>query len=269
MRVPICEPKGDGISSHHNLLENAMLRVFVWIVAILSGLVNGVVLLGRFLINESNKIHSFFIKNLSMADLIMGIYLFVIASRDVMYRGDYLSHEFDWRSGWECDACGFLSSLSSEVSVLILTVITLDRYMCVMYPLNIKRRSLRSAYAIMAFIWGLCFMLALLPIISIPYFGEHYYSNNGVCLPLHIHDPFGQGWEYSAFVYVGINFTAFAFVFYSYCAMFYVIRTSRLSLRSSQINQETSLARRFAFIVFSDFFCWVPIIVIKIIALAG
>ena len=51
--------------------------------------------------------------------------------------------------------------------------------------------------------------------------------------------------------------------------MFGAILTSTAGLRSNQEKQDTILVKRFAFIVGTDFLCWFPIIIIKILALAG
>ncbi|XP_012939299.1 G-protein coupled receptor GRL101 [Aplysia californica] len=51
--------------------------------------------------------------------------------------------------------------------------------------------------------------------------------------------------------------------------MFYSIHMSALPLRTSRESKERNLVKRFFFIVITDFVCWIPIIVIKIVALAG
>ncbi|CAH1799243.1 unnamed protein product [Owenia fusiformis] len=270
LHVRNCYPKGDGISSMENLLENGILRISVWVVASLACIGNFIVLLGRILIKEDNQIHSFFIKNLALSDLFMGIYLFIIASKDIMYRGEYLLKlKTEWRGSWQCNLAGVLSTVSSEVSVLTLTVITFDRYISIMYPLHLKKRSIATAYTIMLVIWLLCCVLTTMPLFPSDYFGDTFYSSNGVCLPLHVHNPYENGWEYSLFLFVAINFAAFLFISYAYALMFATIRRSQMSLRSTQENQETSLMKRFFFIVMTDFICWIPIIIIKIAALSG
>lgn len=108
LHVRICEPKGDGISSLENLLDSTVLRFTVWIVAVVACVGNAFVLISRLLIKESNIVHSFYIKNLSLADLLMGIYLFIIAAYDVHFRGDYIRQDNIWRHSWQCNFCGFL-----------------------------------------------------------------------------------------------------------------------------------------------------------------
>lgn len=268
-QAKFCEPQGDGISSKQNLLGNIVLRVCVWVVALLACAGNLMVILGRFLMKEDNQIHSFYIKNLSLADLLMGFYLFVIAANDMKFRGNYILHDEAWRNSWECSLSGFLSTLSTEMSVLTLSVITLDRYISIMYPLSFRKSGLKCAYLVMIFTWLICILLAALPVMGISYFGSAFYSDNAVCVPLHLHEPKAKGWEYSSFIFLGINLGSFAFIAYAYLAMFYAIHMSAVTLRTSRECQERSLVKRFFFIVVTDFMCWVPIIIIKIIALGG
>uniref|UniRef100_A0A224Z3A0 Relaxin family peptide receptor 2 n=1 Tax=Rhipicephalus zambeziensis TaxID=60191 RepID=A0A224Z3A0_9ACAR len=51
--------------------------------------------------------------------------------------------------------------------------------------------------------------------------------------------------------------------------MFVTITHSKVGLRSTQQLQDRAIAKRFAFIVGTDFLCWMPIVFIKIIAIAG
>ncbi|XP_050390908.2 relaxin receptor 1-like, partial [Patella vulgata] len=268
-RFERCYPQGDGISSQYNLLESHILRVTVWIVAILACFGNLAVLLGRFFIREDNQIHSFFIKNLSFADLVMGMYLIVIGTHDMRYRGRYLFYDYKWRNSWGCDVSGMLSTISSEVSVLTLTLITLDRYMCITYPLSLRKRNIRLAYSVMALIWTLSLALAVLPVMGFTYFGNYFYRNNAVCIPLLLHEPWSRGWEYSAFMFLGLNFVSFTFITYAYCSMFASIRQSRMLFRSTHDEQERSLMKRFSLIVLTDFICWMPIICLKVAAFVG
>lgn len=269
LHVRVCQPRGDGISSLEHLLDSVVLRVAVWIVSLVACLGNLLVLVGRLVLREPNAVHSFYIKNLALADLLMGVYLFVIASHDVMFRGEYIRHDFRWRHSVGCSASGLLSTVSSEASVFTLTVITVDRFASIVYPLSIKRRTLRFAWFCMAAVWLLTLLMAAVPMMRPDYYGEDFYGSNGVCLPLHIHDPDSRGWEYSAFVFCTVNSVAFSFITYAYLTMFFTITNSKVGLRSTQQLQDSAIAKRFAFIVATDFLCWMPIVVIKIVAIAG
>ncbi|KAK8763964.1 hypothetical protein V5799_033428 [Amblyomma americanum] len=269
LHVRVCEPRGDGISSLAHLLDNVVLRVAAWIVAIIAVGGNLLVLVGRVMFREHNEVHSFYIKNLALADLLMGVYLLVIAAHDVRFRGEYIRHDYRWRHSWSCSASGVLSTVSSEASVFTLTVITVDRFISILYPLSIKKRTLRSATCCMICVWLTTFLMAAVPMLWPDYYGEDFYGSNGVCLPLHIHDPGTKGWEYSAFVFCTVNTIAFSFIAYAYLSMFVTIKHSKVGLRSTQQLHDRAIAKRFAFIVGTDFLCWMPIVIIKIIAIAG
>uniref|UniRef100_T1KM32 G-protein coupled receptors family 1 profile domain-containing protein n=1 Tax=Tetranychus urticae TaxID=32264 RepID=T1KM32_TETUR len=269
LHVRVCEPRGDGISSFQHLLDNIVLRFSVWVVAFIACVGNVFVLIGRMLMHEPNQVHSFFIKNLAFADLLMGIYLFIIAYYDASFRGQYIKHEDAWRHSWQCNLSGFLSTLSSESSVFILTVITVDRYASVIYPLSQKRRTKGFAISCMVAIWTGAVVLALLPLLTDDLFGDEFYGNNGVCLALQIHDPFSKAWEYSTFLFCGLNSGAFIYITYAYINMSLTIASSRLGLRTTQQQQDRCITKRFGFIVATDCLCWMPIVIIKILALAG
>ncbi|CAN7981822.1 unnamed protein product, partial [Ixodes pacificus] len=269
LHVRVCEPRGDGISSLAHLLDNVVLRVSVWVVALVACFGNVLVLVGRMVLREQNDVHSFYIKNLALADLLMGVYLFVIASHDVRFRGEYIRHDYQWRHSWGCSASGLLSTVSSEASVFTLTVITVDRFVSIMYPLSLKRRTLKFAWCCMILIWTVTSLMAAVPMFWPDYYGKDFYGSNGVCLPLHIHDPGSRGWEYSAFVFCTVNSIAFSFITYAYLTMFFTITHSKIGLRSTQQLQDRAIAKRFFFIVGTDFLCWMPIVVIKIVAIAG
>jgi hypothetical protein len=89
---------------------------------------------------------------------------------------------------------GFLSTLSCEASILILTLITSDRLASVTRPFDRRQPSLCRATLLVAVLWLLAAIVAALPLCveTVDYFGEEFYGGNGVCLPLHIHDPFAD-----------------------------------------------------------------------------
>ncbi|GFY79607.1 g-protein coupled receptor GRL101 [Trichonephila inaurata madagascariensis] len=104
-----------------------ILRICVWLVAGLAGLGNICVIIGRALQKETNRVHSFYIKHLAIADFLMSLYLFVIAGHDAAYRGEYIHHDASWRHSWKCSLAGILCTLSSEASIFMLMIITTDR----------------------------------------------------------------------------------------------------------------------------------------------
>ncbi|XP_017771648.1 PREDICTED: relaxin receptor 2-like isoform X2 [Nicrophorus vespilloides] len=271
--VRVCEPKSDGISSQEHLLDNLVLRTSVWIMASVGCVGNVMVLLGRFIGGPTNNVvHSLYIKNLALSDLLMGIYLFAIASVDYRYRGEYLQHQWRWRHSTLCNICGFLNTLSCESSVLILSLVTWDRFVSVTQPLARKQPSPRAASFTLIFLWTLAAIVATIPLTSVgeEYFGNDFYGSNGVCLPLYIHNPFAKGWLYSILLFICVNALALLFICYAYSRMIREIHKSTKACRSTQQSQDRDkVAQRFGIIVLTDCLCWVPVIIIKVAALSG
>lgn len=164
-----------------------------------------------------------------------------------------------------------MSCLSSEASVLILFLITLDRYLSIVRPFAERRNALIPAILISTLLWTVSICLCCAPFCPWfqGYFGKSFYTSNGLCLPLHLHNPYETGWEYSLFLFIVINSVAFTFICYAYWRMLRIIQTSTTSIRSTQQKQDGMLVKRFGLVVVTDFLCWAPIIIFKCIAMMG
>ena len=91
------------------------------------------------------QVHSFLITNLALGDFLMGVYMLIIASVDLYYRGRYIIYAKFWKQSVLCKFAGFVSTFSSELSVFTLTVITIDRFICIIFPFRVKRLGMREA----------------------------------------------------------------------------------------------------------------------------
>ncbi|XP_076342073.1 uncharacterized protein LOC143242520 isoform X2 [Tachypleus tridentatus] len=270
--VRICRPNTDGLSSTEHLLVRPVLRMSVWVVALVTCSGNSLVLFWRIVIRrqtEEYRITALFIKNLAMADLLMGVYLVVVGAKDIAFRDEYNHHAHQWMSSWGCTACGVLAMVSCETSILILSLMTMDRYLC--FKCNSHRVTVNAARYCLVGIWVCGLILALFPVLRWPH-EKGFYSSNGLCFPLHIDDPYMLGWEFSAFVFLGINFPAVVLMVALYVWMFYLIsrrmkKSKPGTLKSRRYKDDTVVALRCFFIVLTDCLCWVPTVIIKIVAL--
>jgi len=193
---------------------------------------------------------------------------------DVKWRGEYFKHDINWRSGLGCQIVGVLSMLSSEVSVLILTIITMDRFICIVFPFKFKRLTFKTASFACIGAWVFGVVISVIPVAGFDYFHDNsgnfgFYSRSAVCLPLQLSEGRPVGWEYSVAFFVGLNFVSFTFILIAYMSMFWTVKRSSRAVRSTNFNKESAMARRLVFIVMTDFCCWMPIITISILSLTG
>ncbi|XP_076750980.1 leucine-rich repeat-containing G protein-coupled receptor 3 isoform X4 [Xylocopa sonorina] len=200
-----------------------------------------------------------------VSDMLTGIYLFIIAVADRIFRDNYNQVASSWMSSWPCTLVGVLAMTSLEVSVLILSFMSLERYMLIVAPLKGHRTMTpQTASASMTIIWIIGVTLALVPVIHWRS-STRFYGVNGMCFPLHIDDPYLIGWEYSTFIFLGLNLTGLITIGYAYAGMFVSIWKTRHACSLSVGDSEFVL--RFFLIVLTDTACWAPIIVLKIRAL--
>ncbi|KAM8834833.1 relaxin receptor 2a isoform 2-T2 [Synchiropus picturatus] len=267
--VRSCKPNTDGISSFEDLLANTVLRVSVWVIAFFTCFGNLLVIGMRSVIQAENKLHGVGIKVLCCADCLMGVYLFFVGAFDMTYRGQYNRYALLWMESVECRTIGFLAMLSSEVSVLLLTYLTLEKFLVIVFPFRNLRPGKLLTGVILVSIWVLGFVIAAVPLIYAEIFGN-YYGRNGVCFPLHsdmLEKPTAK--EYSTGIFLGLNLVAFLVIVVSYFWMFFSIYKTGINATALRRRRpsDVAVANRFFFIVFSDALCWIPIFVVKALSL--
>lgn len=263
---PNCSAPKDLFSSCNDLMANLTLRLSIWILGSIALVGNAFVLTWRLKTKSDSKVHALLLLNLAIADFLMGIYLIVIASVDVYYRGRYFIYNDSWKHSPLCKFSGFVSTISSEASVFILTIMTVDRYVTIVHPFRHIGLSVRGAYVTLFLTWLIAFILAGIPLSGIQYFNE-FYARSGVCLPLHLTAAKPAGWEYSVFLFLALNFASFMLIFFLYIVMFFKIQNTRQ--KSGAVTAVPSIGSRMVFIVLTDFSCWIPIIIIGIASLLG
>lgn len=200
--------------------------------AFLSFVGNGSVLWGRF--RDENRNVSIVIRNLAFSDMIMGVYLAFIGYMDAYYRGSYHENSGEWIKSWKCTFIGVLAMTSSEVSILILTFMSIERFLLISDPFGHHRIDTKNVILSLYIIWLLGLFIAILPVILFHSSTKFYAIYNGpTCFPLFIDEVYPTGWMYSAFVFIGINFALFLLIAILYTALIFSIYRTR---RATSLN---------------------------------
>jgi hypothetical protein len=263
----------NGLSSCDELLKNPVLKYSIWILGLMALFGNVIVIIvWRSISKDNNRVSSFLLINLAVADFLMGVYMLLIAYKDRVWNGIYFKHDISWRASDLCIFAGVISTASGEVSVLTLTVITLERLVCIVFPFKFQRWSMKKASAIMFVVWILGLCISLVPLTNDAYFYDyennvHFFGRSAVCLPFQLSSDRPAGWEYSVFVFLVLNGVSFFFMLVAYVLMYRTIVRSANAVRSTRVNQNSAIAKRMMFIILTDFLCWFPVIIISILAL--
>ena len=255
-------------------MKNKALQVSVWILAIFAITGNICAILWRIKDEEGIPVQSLFIVNLAGADFLMGLYLLIIGIMDVKWQGEYFQHDSTWRSSAACNTAGVLSMLSSEVSVMTLTIMTADRLIRIVFTFRFSPLKRKGAIFLCIGTWIIGLLMSVIPVFGISYFYDDeekfgFYSRSSVCLPLQLSEDRPVGWEYSVAIFIAVNLASFLFIFCAYLTIFITRKKTSHASGLPNTNQETTLAKRLLFIILTDFCCWMPIIAIGILSLVG
>ncbi len=257
-----CTPKADQFSNCDDLMSNTTLRIFIWILSFVALVGNLAVIIWRGRVEKLTPL-SFLVRNLGIADLMMGIYLMIIAGADANYRGTYILYEQKWKESYICRVAGILSMLSSEMSVFILVLITTDRVLVVGLCRNgISEKAVKVVVIVG---WAFFCLLSIIPVVNLGYFGSDNYIRHGVCFLFNLTEGKVAGWEYATAIFIVFNLLALVYLTVGYSFMFINV-ICHTGVRG---DAEMVIARKLVLVVMTDCLCWIPPIVVGIMSLSG
>ena len=265
-----CFSPRDEISSCEELLRSNVYRFFLWIFASMSILGNA----GSFVYRMRGKEHvsrvgfDLLVTNLSVSDLLMGVYLVIIGAADRLYQGNYIWHDKSWKSSVFCQIAGCLSLLSSEVSAFIICLITLDRLLVFRYPFSVVRFRRGSAKVACGIAWLMGLALAAIPLLPMTAHWR-FYGQTGICIPLPITRDIVNGRTYSFAIMSILNLFLFVLIALGQVLIFLSVRHNSLAKNPTRQSRDITIARTLATIVLTDFLCWFPIGLLGLLASAG
>ena len=289
--------------SCNRIMHSPVLRVFVWCLGISALIGNAGIILWRLKVKDSGKrSQSVLILNLAVSDLIMGLYMLIVGGADVHFQDDYFLHADEWKTGHLCKFAGFLSMLSSEASVFFITMISIDRFLCVVFPFGKKWFRLESARVASVIMWIIAVSISVPPVFLQDILDDKnitLYGLYDICvgLPLVINrktenktnilldvwtneirgvtQKAGPSWAFSFTVYIGINCICCLVVLACYAAIAFVVifklPSKKLHKRKDKEHRkrEMTMATRMLLIVGTDFCCWMPVIIMGILSQTG
>ncbi|XP_072030229.1 G-protein coupled receptor GRL101-like [Amphiura filiformis] len=269
--VTSCLPEPDQFSSCQDLMRNQFLRICMWLLGLSAFLGNVFVILWRTVFcgakERSNSVQDILVLNLAIADGLMGVYMLTIAAVDMYYREVYIAHADDWKSSILCQVAGSFSVISCEASVCFLTIISFDRYVCISFPFSNRKLKRKSVKIVALVVWVFVSIVGLVPLFAPRYFGDHFYSRSSVCLSLPLSNDRPPGWFYSVFWSLGANLVCFILILACYIAIYIEAQVSaKIRHVDSKKQNELDMAMRMLFLVGTDFICWMPVIVMGILA---
>ena len=261
------------VSSCESLLRSNVHRAFLSLFSILALLGNlGSFFLRAFVEKTSHK-SSFavFVIHLCMADFLMGVYLAVIGVADRLYFGSYLWEDTSWRRSTACHVAGMLCLLSSEVSAILICLITLDRLLVLRFPFSRLHFSHVSSQCACYVAWLGGLALAFYPFLPAASHWD-FYSQTATCFPLPVTSANFPGHVYSFGIMIVFNFVLFLLIAAGQTIIYWTVSgasTVSSTADSGRKSRDMAVARRLVTIVVTDFLCWFPVGALGLLATGG
>ena len=284
------------------LMSDRVLLTAMWLIGLNAIVGNVFVLSQKQTQTERNKVQTFLLRNLAISDLLMGVYMLLIASADIYFGEQFPMQAEAWRVGVTCRIAGTISILSSEASVFFVTLISIDRFICIKYPFSSRKIGKISSALITSLLWIISLALGIVPSILAGK-SDTFYDNSHVCIGLPLtklqiyENHQSEDWVsicsdedvcfwkqpvkseivaeingmiFASVLFLGLNLICYLFIVVCYVEIVRaVVKSSQRVGLNREMTQQIRLTIKVAAIVLTDFLCWFPIIILGILVQAG
>ena len=171
-------------SCGNTIVGQLWLRIFTWLIGIVAIVLNlGALAKNIFMLSkcksEAALLSSGLVIVIHLGDLLGGFYLTVLASYDSHHGASLCEVQLEWLTSSACATLGISSTISLQISLFAMTVLSVIRAIGVTneeirVPTSISRKSVFKLVSLVTGIVLLSFLVSFLPILS--YF-EDYFVN--------------------------------------------------------------------------------------------
>ena len=279
------------------LVQNLFLRICIWTVGIGSCIGNVYVIILRISekkqTNKTNIKQRIFIGSLASSDFVMGLYVLILASVDAYYGKEYYKFSDEWRVSIGCRIAGFMSLFSAETSLLLLALLTLDRFLVLVFPFSMKHFRKFSTIVAAAGALVIGFAIGFSATILADR-DSNFYELSDVCIglplvtgaggyvvqPKGVEDTgvtshkltvpiakdSGKSAIFSIIIFLGLNSGICVLILIEYVVIFVSITRTSRNARRVNIKKEIKMALSMLAVVMPNLLCWIPIVFLGILS---
>ena len=282
------------------LLSDKSLAILMWLIGINALGGNIFVLIWWHKTSQRGQSQDKLLSNLAISDSLMGVYMLVIASADIYFGDNFPIQAEKWRSGFTCKIAGAVAIISSEGSVFFVTLISIDRFICIRFPFSDHKLNRKSVNVIVIITWVTSLAFGITPS-SLAGKDFKFYENSHICigLPLVLTERFltkksvvelqsykgcgipvdeiirtfetkslgiTHGLYFSIVLLLGLNLLCYIIILICYVEIVRAVyKSSRRTNLSKEMRDEVRMTAKVVAIVATDFCCWFPIIIMGIL----
>ena len=276
VHVKYCKPQNQFISSCSHLIASVVQKTVIIIQGILVIICNVGAMVIQLALVHSNITEKYLIICLTVADLLMGVYLLAIASVDLSNSAIFHKIISVWTNGLTCLLLGLLNFISSEVSLIILSLLAFARVICIdkVGGMSIIKSKIRIAC--------ICVWLLIL-VIGIFYVAYVFASNIGLKNNMCIFFGMSQrkfittSEHVFQITFICLNFMLLNVLSISMFGIMRIVAKSGHAIRevSGKKNEKFQQARlrraffKLSLLLVCNVFTWLPFLIVSVLLLSG
>ncbi|XP_053674238.1 opsin, ultraviolet-sensitive [Anopheles nili] len=242
--------------------EHYLLAMFYFLMMLFGVIGNALVIFMFYRYRSLRTPANYLVMNLAVADFIimMEAPLFIYNS---FHQGPALGSV-------GCTVYALMGAIGGTVAIATLTVISIDRYNVVVYPLNPNRSTTKlKCYFLIAFTWAYGLLFAIMPALEI---GLSSYTAEGYLTACSF-DYLDRSYEARVFMFIYFVFAwLLPFIIISYCyahILIAVINANSIQSSKSKNKTEVKLAGVIVGIIGLWFAAWTPYAVVAMMGVFG
>jgi hypothetical protein len=224
------------------------LTIWIWVSFFVSLLANGFVFMHHIssgIINLS--VQSMLIINLALSDSLMNVYLGMLSIHDILYTGTFPHIYQTWNKSTNCKVMAILSTLSMEMSLYTVVLLSITRCLHIVYRYKIGPCSI---LIILVSFWMITIHLTLLPVLDITYFNRGNIINSAECLLFSFTSGQHQAWIYGFLFYIILPLISLIIIAAAYISILNFSRRITSGIRAlGNSNVHTKLPLKFIMVI--------------------
>ena len=196
------------------------------------------------------------IKSINVINALLGISMGVLLAADLYYGNNFPMYEASWRSSTLCFFSFSLTILHSILSALLLMLVSFQRYLVVIFPLEARSKDLSMRkYLVFAFI----FSIILTTIVTILMNFLYQFIPLGICTPFV--DPTNSVFLIKIITWfvVVLQSTANVVIILAYTYIYKELQSgSSLDMKEIKKQSYQNIGMQLVITTISNIFCWMP-----------
>jgi hypothetical protein len=128
-----------------HILPNKAMTIIVWVIGLIITILN-LLSLVFWHAYEHKKSSLVLMSSLNLSDMLMGIYMILVAITDTYYNNSYSAYSVDaWQSSWICGWAMLCNQVAFQMGLWVVMLISLERLLLTKYALLSYKLSTKSA----------------------------------------------------------------------------------------------------------------------------